>query len=77
MIFVLSSGFQWIYAAITVISVRNSVQSERPNTEKDKREAACLGGQEQDALGGEKECALEIRSRAGRESFDFMRIQTN
>ena len=76
MISVLSNGFQWICAAITVISVRNSVRSERPNTEKDKREAACVGGQKEDALGGEKECALETGSRASRESFDFMRIQT-
>ena len=67
---VLSSGFQWICVVVTVVSVRNSVQSERPNTEKDIREAA------EDALGSEKECALEIGSRTGRESFDFMRIQT-
>jgi len=76
MISVLSSGFQWICAVITVVSVRNSVQSERSNTEKDILEAPCIGCQEEDALGGEKECALEIRSRAGRQSFDFMRIQT-
>jgi len=71
-----SSGFQWICAVITVVSVRNSVRSERPNTEKDIREAACVRGQEEDALGSEKECALEIGNRAGRESSGFMRIQT-
>ena len=76
MISVLSSGFQWICVVITVVSVRNSVQSEKPNIEKNKREVACGGGQEEDALGSEKERALEIGSRTDRESFDFMRIQT-
>jgi len=76
MISVLSSGFQWICAVITIVSVRNSVQSERPNTEKDILEAVYVGGQEKYALGSEKECALEIGSRTCRESFDFMRIQT-
>jgi len=76
MISVRSRGFQWICGVITVVSVRDSVQSERPNTEKDIREAARVGGQEEDALGGEKECALEIGSRTCRKSFDFMRIQT-
>ena len=47
MISVLSSGFQWICAVITVISIRNSVQSERPNTKKDILEAVCVGGQEE------------------------------
>ena len=48
-----------------VISVRNSVQSERPNMEKDIVEAVCVRGQEEYAVGSEKECALEIGSRTG------------
>ena len=55
MISVRSSGFQRICSVIMVVSVRNSVQSERPNSEKDIREAACTAGQEEDALGSEKE----------------------
>ena len=65
MIFVVSSGFQWICAVITVISIRNSVQPERPNTEKDIPEAVCVGGQE--------ETRWEARKSVGDRGSDWSR----
>ena len=53
MISVLSSRFQGI-CGYCGRSNKIFGKSEMPNTEKDMREAVCVGGQEKDMLGGER-----------------------